>query len=53
MLPGVQLPKWELTWEHGGSFPPPMDSLIFKDQLQGSKPIGLKKNSYHWKAFGI
>jgi hypothetical protein len=28
----------------------PMDSQIFREQLQGSKPNGLKKNLYHWKA---
>jgi len=27
----------------------PMDSRIFNDQLQGSKPIGLRGSLYHWK----
>jgi len=27
----------------------PMDSQMFKEQLQGSKPNGLKSFSYHWK----
>jgi hypothetical protein len=27
-----------------------MDSRIFKERLQGSKPIRLKKSLYHWKA---
>jgi hypothetical protein len=27
----------------------PMDSQIFRAQLQGSKPIGLKNSLYHWK----
>jgi hypothetical protein len=27
----------------------PMDYRIFKGQLQGSKPIGLKGFLYHWK----
>ncbi len=27
-----------------------MDSQIFKEQLQGSKPIGLKNFLYHWKS---
>jgi hypothetical protein len=26
-----------------------IDSQIFKGQLQGSKPIGLKISLYHWK----
>jgi len=29
-----------------------MDFRIFKKQLQGSKPIGLKSSFYHWKALG-
>jgi hypothetical protein len=29
-----------------------MDSQIFKEQLQGSKPIELKSSLYHWKALG-
>jgi len=28
----------------------PMDFWIFREWLQGSKPIGLKKSLYHWKA---
>jgi hypothetical protein len=28
----------------------PMDSQIFKERLQGSKPIGLKSSLYYWKA---
>jgi hypothetical protein len=28
-----------------------MDSRIFKDQLQGLKPIELSIFLYHWKAF--
>jgi len=28
----------------------PMDSWIFREQLQGSKPIGLRSFLYHWKA---
>jgi hypothetical protein len=28
----------------------PMDSQIFKEQLQGSKPIGLRIFFYYWKA---
>jgi len=27
----------------------PLDSQIFKEQLQGSKPNGLKSSLYHWK----
>jgi len=27
----------------------PVDSRIFKEQLQGSKPNGLKTSLYHWK----
>jgi len=30
-----------------------MDSQIFKEELKGSKPIGLRSSSYNWKAFGI
>jgi hypothetical protein len=29
-----------------------MDFQIFKVQLQGSKPIGLRSSLYHWKALG-
>jgi hypothetical protein len=39
-------PKATPTWEVGV----PKDSQIFKEQLQGSKPIGLKSFLYHWKA---
>jgi hypothetical protein len=28
----------------------PMDSRMFKEQLQGSKPNGLRSFLYHWKA---
>jgi hypothetical protein len=38
-------PKWAPTLGIGIS----MDSQIFKKQLQGSKPIGLKSSLYHWK----
>jgi hypothetical protein len=30
-----------------------MDFQIFKEKLQGSKPIGLKHSLYHWKDFGM
>jgi hypothetical protein len=30
----------------------PVDSQIFKERLQGSKPNGLKNYLYHWKALG-
>ncbi len=30
----------------------PVDSQIFKEKLQESKPIGLKRFLYHWKALG-
>jgi len=29
-----------------------MDSRIFREQLQGSKPNGLRISLYHWKALG-
>jgi hypothetical protein len=29
-----------------------MDPQIFKERLQGSKPIGLERSLYHCKAFG-
>jgi len=41
-------PKWAPTLGVRAS----MDSRIFKKQLQGSKPIGLKSSLYHWKSFG-
>jgi len=28
----------------------PMDSRMFRERLQGSKPNGLKSSLYHWKA---
>jgi hypothetical protein len=28
----------------------PGDSQIFREQLQGSKTIGLKSSLYHWKS---
>ncbi len=30
----------------------PVDSQMFKEQLQGSKPNGLTSSIYHWKALG-
>jgi hypothetical protein len=42
----VHTPKWAPTWGVGV----PMDSRIFKEQLHGPKPIGLKSYLYHWKA---
>jgi hypothetical protein len=30
-----------------------MDSQIFKEQLQRSKPIRLKSYLYHWKTLGV
>jgi hypothetical protein len=30
-----------------------MDSWIFKECLQGPKPIGLKSSLHNWKSFGI
>jgi len=41
-------PKWAPTLGVGG----PVDSQIFREQLQGSKPIGLKSFLYHWKDLG-
>ncbi len=38
-------PKWALTLRIGVL----VDFQIFKEQLQGSKPIGLKNSLYHWK----
>ncbi len=38
-------PKWAPTWGVGV----PMESWIFKEQLKGSKPIGLKSSLYNWK----
>jgi hypothetical protein len=39
-------PKATSTWGVGV----PMDSQIFREKLQGSKPIGLKSSLYHWKS---
>jgi len=45
---GINLhtPKWASTLGVGI----PMDSWIFKEQLQGSKLIGLRISLYHWKS---
>jgi hypothetical protein len=40
-------PKATLTWGVGIH----QDSQIFKEQLQGSKPIRLTSFLYHWKDF--
>jgi hypothetical protein len=45
----LHTPKWTPTLGIGVL----MDSLIFREWLQGSKPIGLKSSFYHWKALGI
>jgi hypothetical protein len=42
----LHTPKWAPTLRVGV----PMDSRIFKERLQGSKPIGLTSFLYHWKA---
>ncbi len=42
----LHTPKWALIWGVGVS----MDSWIFKEQLQESKPTRLKSYLYHWKA---
>jgi hypothetical protein len=44
----LHTPKWALTLGVGVM----MDSQIFREQLQGTKPIGLRSSSYHWKALG-
>jgi len=41
-------PKWVATLGVGI----PMDSQIFREQFQGSKPIGLRTSLYQWKIFG-
>jgi hypothetical protein len=41
-------PKWAPTF----GVEIPMDSWIFKKQLQGSKPIELKNSLYHWNVLG-
>jgi hypothetical protein len=41
-------PKWAPTWR----IVVPMDSRIFWERLQGSKPIGSKSSLYHWKNLG-
>ncbi len=45
----LHTPKWAPTLGVGVL----MDSQIFIEQLQGSKPIGLKNFLYHWKALGM
>jgi hypothetical protein len=42
----LHTPKWTPTW----GVRVMMDSQIFKEWLQGSKPIGWKNYFYHWKA---
>jgi hypothetical protein len=44
----LHIPKWGPTLRVGV----PMDSWIFKEKFQGSKPIGLKSYLYHWKDLG-
>jgi hypothetical protein len=44
----LRTPKWAPTLGIGVS----LDFQIFKEQFQGSKPIGLWDSLYHWKAFG-
>jgi hypothetical protein len=39
-------PKATPTW----GIRVPMDSQIFREQLQGPKPIGLNISLYHWKS---
>jgi hypothetical protein len=41
----IHTPKWTPMLGIGI----PMNSRIFREQLQGSKPISLKKSLYHWK----
>jgi hypothetical protein len=41
-------PKWAPTL----GVRVPMDSQIFWERLQGSKPIGLRSSLYHWKNLG-
>jgi hypothetical protein len=31
----------------------PMDSRIFRERLQGEKPIGLSSSLYQWKTLGM
>jgi hypothetical protein len=42
------IPKWAPTLGVGVL----MDSQIFRERLQGSKPMGLKNSLYHWKFLG-
>jgi hypothetical protein len=44
----IHTPKWAPILGVGVS----MDSWVFKEQLQGSKPIGLKGSLYHCKVLG-
>jgi hypothetical protein len=44
----LHTPKWAPTLGVGV----PMDSQIFREQWQGSKPIRLMNYLYHWKALG-
>jgi hypothetical protein len=45
----LHTPKWAPTLGVGVT----MDSQIFKEWLQGTKRIGLKRSLYHWKALGM
>jgi len=40
--------KWAPTLGIGA----PVDFRMFKNRLQGSKPIGLRSSLYHWKVLG-
>jgi hypothetical protein len=42
-------PKWAATLGVGVT----MDFWIFRERLQGSKPIGWKISLYHWKSLGM
>jgi hypothetical protein len=44
----LHTPKWAPTLGVGVS----MNSWIFREQLQGSKPIVMWSFLYHWKALG-
>ncbi len=44
----LHTPKWAPTLGVRVS----MDSWIFRERLQGSKPIGMRSSLYHWKNLG-
>jgi len=51
----LHIPKWTSTPKRAPTLgvEVPVDFWIFREQLQRSKPIRLKRFSYYWKALGM